>query len=163
MYYYFKQQDVTYKVDVLIVDVYSHVNFESLQICPHFTDFEFTNWTRNREVLSLIPTCFFFVHWNLQHLLSFTCSHSKLYFFIWWVVCHPQFLIGCQLFPAFFNTSTLIDYTVIQMLDITVIQICKCGLTRVATIEFLTMPQYKCLDTSATIRYTIQYIVAYNC
>lgn len=30
-------------------DVYSRVNFESLQICPHFTEFEFTNWTRNRE------------------------------------------------------------------------------------------------------------------
>ena len=53
------KQNVTYKVDVLIADVYSRVNFESLQICPHFTDFEFTNWTRNREVLSLIPTCFF--------------------------------------------------------------------------------------------------------
>lgn len=53
------KQNVTYKVDVLIADVYSRVNFESLQICPHFTDFEFTNWTRNREVLSLIPPCFF--------------------------------------------------------------------------------------------------------
>jgi len=31
-------------------DVYSHVNFEGLQICPHFADFEFTNWTRNGEV-----------------------------------------------------------------------------------------------------------------
>lgn len=30
-------------------DVYSHVNFEGLQICPHFTDFEFTNWIRNGE------------------------------------------------------------------------------------------------------------------
>ena len=46
-------QTVTYKVGVLIADVYSRVNFESLQICPHFTDFEFTNWTRNREVLLL--------------------------------------------------------------------------------------------------------------
>ena len=59
MYYYFEQQNVTYKVDVLISDVYSRVNFESLQICPHFAEFEFTNWTRNREVLSLNPTCFF--------------------------------------------------------------------------------------------------------
>ena len=75
MYYYFKQQNVTYKVDVLIADVYSRVNFESLQICPHFTDFEFTNWTRNREVLSLIPTCIFcslkFAALALIHLLSF--------------------------------------------------------------------------------------------
>ena len=46
-------QTVTYNVGVLIADVYSRVNFESLQICPHFTDFEFTNWTRNREVLLL--------------------------------------------------------------------------------------------------------------
>ncbi|KAJ7356351.1 hypothetical protein OS493_025460 [Desmophyllum pertusum] len=30
-------------------DVYSRVNFDALQICPHFTDFEFTNWTRNGE------------------------------------------------------------------------------------------------------------------
>ena len=71
MYYYFKQQDVTYKVDVLVADVYSRVNFESLQICPHFTDFEFTNWTRNREVLSLIPTCvFLFIE------ICSTCSYS---------------------------------------------------------------------------------------
>jgi len=53
------KQNVTYKVGVVIADVYSRVNFESLQICPHFNDFEFTNWTRNREVLSLILTCFF--------------------------------------------------------------------------------------------------------
>lgn len=31
-------------------DVYRRVNFEGLQICPHFADFEFTNWTRNGEV-----------------------------------------------------------------------------------------------------------------
>ncbi|CAH3123316.1 unnamed protein product [Pocillopora meandrina] len=30
-------------------DVYSCVNFEDLQICPHFADFEFTNWASNRE------------------------------------------------------------------------------------------------------------------
>ena len=33
-----------------IADVYRRVNFEGLQICPHFADFEFTNWTRNGEV-----------------------------------------------------------------------------------------------------------------
>ncbi|KAK2572341.1 Condensin complex subunit 2 [Acropora cervicornis] len=30
-------------------DIYNHVNFEGLRICPHFADFEFTNWTRNGE------------------------------------------------------------------------------------------------------------------
>ena len=33
-----------------LADVYRRVNFEGLQICPHFADFEFTNWTRNGEV-----------------------------------------------------------------------------------------------------------------
>ncbi|RMX41808.1 hypothetical protein pdam_00012481 [Pocillopora damicornis] len=32
-----------------LTDVYSRVNFEDLQICPHFADFEFTNWASNRE------------------------------------------------------------------------------------------------------------------
>ena len=45
---------VFHKVSVLIADVYSGVNFEGLQICPHFTDFEFTNWTRNGEVLPVL-------------------------------------------------------------------------------------------------------------
>ena len=35
---------------IVVSDVYSHVNFQGLQICPHFADFEFTNWTRNGEV-----------------------------------------------------------------------------------------------------------------
>lgn len=30
-------------------DVYSQINLEGLQICPHFADFEFTKWTRNGE------------------------------------------------------------------------------------------------------------------
>ena len=41
-------------VSLLIADVYSRVNFEGLQICPHFADFEFTNWTRNGDEVLLV-------------------------------------------------------------------------------------------------------------
>lgn len=44
------RQNIKKNCNYFLADVYRCVNFEGLQICPHFADFEFTNWTRNGEV-----------------------------------------------------------------------------------------------------------------
>ena len=34
----------------MLLDRYVGINFDALQICPQFSDFEFTNWDRDSQV-----------------------------------------------------------------------------------------------------------------
>ena len=40
-------------LSLILLDGYACVNFEGLQICPHFADFEFTNWNKDGKVFKI--------------------------------------------------------------------------------------------------------------